>query len=101
MSADWFAGPRLGVPQGTATFCPYVIHHCVTLMVRNSSMGMTGFVDKFLHVGRQVAGEAHLVRCDRVNEPEHRRVKRLPLESKLLEKLTNLRVGPSIEWVPQ
>lgn len=64
-------------------------------------MGMTGFVDKFLHVGRQVAGEAHLVRCDRVNEPEHRRVKRLPLESKLLEKLTNLRVGPSIEWVPQ
>ena len=33
---------------------------------------MTGFVDQFLHVGRQVAGKAQPVRSDRVDEAEHR-----------------------------
>ena len=62
---------------------------------------MTGFVDQFLHVARQVAGEAQLVPGDRVNEPEGRCVQRLALEIQPFENLTNLRIRPSIKRIPQ
>ena len=60
---------------------------------------MSGFVDQFLHVGRQVAGEAQPVRSDRVNEAKYRRVKRLALESQLLQDRSNRRTGTPIERI--
>ena len=62
---------------------------------------MTGFVDQFLHVGRQIAGEAQLVPCDGVYEPEGRCLKRLALEIQPFENLTNLLIWPSIKRIPQ
>jgi len=50
---------------------------------------MSGFVDQFLHIGRQIAREAHPVRCDRMNEPELCCMKRLPFESQSLQDWSN------------
>ena len=60
---------------------------------------MTGFVDQFLHVGRQIAGEAQPVRSHRVDEAKHRRMKRLTLETQLLQDKSNRRTGTSIERI--
>ena len=60
---------------------------------------MTGLVDQFRHVGRQVAGEAHLVPCYGVDEPENRRVKRLTAEIQALEDLAQVRTGFPIKRI--
>ena len=62
---------------------------------------MTGFVDQFPHVGGQIAAEAQLVRCDRVLEPEDRRMECLTLESEPLKDGPELRRGASIERISQ
>ena len=62
---------------------------------------MTGFVDQFLHVDRQVAFKAQPVRCDRMDEAQHRRVKRLALEIQPLENVADFAIGPSIEGITQ
>ena len=57
---------------------------------------MTGFVDQFLHVRRQIAAEAHLIPCYGVSEPENGGVERLAPEIQVPEQVSDLRIRPSI-----
>ncbi len=61
---------------------------------------MTGFIDQFPHVGRQIAAEAQPVVGDRMMESEHRSVERLAAKADPLEHGPELRRCPSIDWVP-
>ena len=64
-------------------------------------MGMTGFVDQFPHILRDIADEAQPVSRDRVGETEHCGMKGLTCESQPLEKLAKLRIESSINRVSQ
>ena len=62
---------------------------------------MTGFVDQFLHVRRQVAAEAHLVPCYGMYEPEGRRMERLAPEIQPREDFSQPRIGSPVKRIPQ
>jgi hypothetical protein len=57
---------------------------------------MSGFVDQFPQIARQVAAETQPVACDRVNETKHRGMERLAVEIEPLEYWPDLRVRASI-----
>jgi len=62
---------------------------------------MTYFVDQFPYVGRQIAGETQRAPGHRMDEPQNRRVERLPMKTQCLENRPHLRRRASISWISQ
>ena len=62
---------------------------------------MSGFVDQFPHVRRQVALEAQSVASDGMNETENRRMERLAVEVEFLKDRPKPCVCASIDRISQ
>ena len=60
---------------------------------------MNGFVDKFLHVLRQIAFKAQPVACDGMNEAERRRVQRLAAKIEGFQGRSQPGIGAPIDRV--